>query len=188
MGVVAPIAAVLTAAIPVAYGAIDEGIPKKMQLAGFAIALISIWMVSRPEPETGSRNGLLLAMLSGIGFGAYLIFIRKSGTHDVFWPLAIARGSSSVSIFLVFSALRKFRFPARRDLPVTLLAGALDAGGIALFLIGARMGRLDIMAVLSSMYPAVTVVLARLWLDEELRRLQIAGIVAALLSVALIAL
>jgi drug/metabolite transporter (DMT)-like permease len=187
MGVVAPISAVLTAVLPIIYAALTEGMPRELQIIGFVIALISIWMISGPHLEQGNRAGLLMAVASGICFGGYLILIRKAGAHGVFWPLAIARGSSSVAVFLLSGMTRNFRAPGKTNLPMVVLAGLLDASGIAFFLIAARMGRMDIPAVLSAMYPAVTVVLARYKLHEHLQRSQQVGIAVALVAVAMIA-
>jgi drug/metabolite transporter (DMT)-like permease len=187
MGVVAPVSAVLTAAIPAVYGAISEGAPKRIQLAGFALAIVSIWLISRPDGKQRDARGLVLAVLAGIGFGAYLILIRKAGTTTVFWPLAISRGTSSLSIFAVTALLGRFRAPARAHLRIVWGSGALDGAGIALFLIGARMGRLDVTAVLSSLYPALTVLLAKIYLKEEIRRLQAVGLAMAVIAVIMIA-
>lgn len=187
MGIVAPIAAVLTAAFPVLFGAWAEGMPKKIQLAGFVLALLSIWLIAKTEGSSARPKGLELALLSGVGFGAYLILIRKAGTTAVFWPLAVARGTSTVVVMMLGLGFGGLQFPKAKSLNLSLAAGALDAFGVALFLIAARHGRLDVTAVLSSLYPAVTVMLAHFVLKEELKPHQRAGMLAALVSVALIA-
>jgi len=187
MGIVAPIAAVLTAAFPVLFGAWAEGVPKKIQLAGFVLALLSIWLIAKTEGSVARPKGLGLALLSGVGFGAYLIVIRKAGATAVFWPLAIARGTSAAVVAMLGLGFGGLQLPRAKSLNLSLAAGILDAFGVALFLIAARHGRLDVTAVLSSLYPAVTVILAHFVLKEELKPHQRAGMLAALVSVALIA-
>lgn len=187
MGIVAPIAAVLTAALPVLFGAWAEGMPKKIQLAGFVLALLSIWLIAKTEGSAARPKGLGLALLSGVGFGAYLILIRKAGATAVFWPLAVARGTSAAVVAVLGLGFGGLQLPKAKSLNLSLAAGVLDASGVALFLIAARHGRLDVTAVLSSLYPAVTVILAHFVLKEELKPHQRAGMLAALVSVALIA-
>jgi drug/metabolite transporter (DMT)-like permease len=186
MGIVAPIAAVLTAAAPVLFAWIHEGLPRWFQVAGFGLALIALWLVSRPE-SSGPPEGLGLAILSGLGFGAYLILINEAGRDAIFWPLATSRAASVISLAAGSLVIRKFRLPARPVVKLCALAGALDAVGLACFLLAARSGRFDVAAVLSSLYPAVTVVLARLMLKEHMNLMQRWGMLAALAAVALIA-
>lgn len=187
MGVVAPVAAVLTAAAPVVFAWFHEGLPRWFQVVGFALALIALWLVSRPE-QTGPPEGLGLAILSGIGFGAYLILIDQAGKDAVFWPLATSRAASVVSLLVGSLALKKFRTPARATVLLCAAAGALDTFGLTCFLLAARSGRFDVAAVLSSLYPAVTVVFARLFLKEHMSNSQRWGMLMALVSVVLIAL
>ena len=187
MGIVAPIAAVLTAALPVLFGVWVEGAPKKLQIAGFVLAILSIWLVAKTEGSAARPKGLGLALLSGVGFGAYLILIRKAGASAVFWPLAAARSISAAVVIVIGIGFGTLQFPRENSLRLSLSAGVLDAFGVALFLIAARHGRLDVTAVLSSLYPAVTVILAHFVLKEELKPHQRAGMLAALVSVALIA-
>ena len=186
MGVVAPVAAVLTAAAPVVFGWFNQGLPRWFQITGFALALIALWLVSRPE-QSGPPEGLGLAVLSGIGFGAYLILINQAGKDAVFWPLATSRAASVVSLLAGSLVFRKFRTPAGKEVPLCAAAGALDAFGLACFLLAARSGRFDVAAVLSSLYPAVTVLLASFVLKEHMSRSQRMGMLAALAAVALIA-
>jgi len=143
--------------------------------------------VAKTEGSSARPKGLGLALLSGVGFGAYLILIRKAGDTAVFWPLAIARATSAVSVAAIGLGFRKLEAPRGKSLGLSLSAGVLDAFGVALFLLAARRGRLDVTAVLSSLYPAITVVLAHFVLKEELKPHQRAGMLAAILSVALIA-
>lgn len=187
MGIVAPIAAVLTAALPVLFAAWSEGVPRKIQLAGFLLALLSLWLVAKTEGTSGRPKGLGLALISGVGFGAYLILIRMAGNATVFWPLATARAASSLSAAAFALCFGGFTLPRRRSLGLSALAGVFDVSGITLFVIATRYGRLDVTAVLASLYPAITVILAHFVLKEELKPPQRLGMLAALVSVVLIA-
>jgi len=187
MGTVAPVAAVLTAALPVLFGAWTEGVPKRIQIAGFALASLSLWLVAKTEAALGRPKGFGLALAAGVGFGAYLILIRMAGNATVFWPLAVARAGSSFSAATIGMLTGRFALPRAKGLTLSALAGIFDVLGITLFVIATRYGRLDVTAVLASLYPAVTVILARFVLQEELKMHQRIGMLAALVSVVLIA-
>jgi drug/metabolite transporter (DMT)-like permease len=187
MGVNAPLSAVITAIVPLLFSFMTEGIPRGIQIAGFALALVSIWLVASPQSASDRTRGLALATLAGFGFGGFLLFIKFAGSHSVFWPLVSARAASTLFMFAVVMILGQgFKF-GRGSLLSILMAGILDSGANALFVAAAHRGRLDVAAVLSSLYPATTVVLARLILKERLSKLQFAGMVLALVSVLLIA-
>lgn len=187
MAVVAPVSAVLSAAIPVAWGALAEGMPPASKLAGFALALAGIWLVARAGAPGGGREGLELALLAGCGFGGFLVLMDHAARGGTFWPLAAARGTSVALALAMAVARRRAWTPARSVAPIALLAGALDAGGNAFFVLASQAGRLDVAAVLSSMYPASTVLLAAMLLHEPVSRPQAAGIVAVLGAIGLIA-
>ena len=191
MGIVAPVAAVITAALPVGYGITLQGAPKPLQIAGFALATVAIVLISKPERAAGMPKGLGLAILAGFGFGGFLICINRAGNTTVFWPLVAARTVSLVFMLLlmVFTARREragFRTSAKLWF-LMIIAGALDTAGNALFVMATQVGRLDVAAVLSSLYPASTVLLARFVLQERMSAVQNAGMVAALVSIPLIA-
>ena len=187
MGIVAPVAFVITGVLPVLAGMFSEGMPGRIQLAGFVLALVSIWLVARPDGEIDTHRGLGLAVLAGVMFGLFLIAGKQAGHHGVFWPLVAARTVSTLLMLLivVFSAADKR--PLRPALVPILFSGILDTSANALFIAATQHGRLDVTAVLSSLYPASTVVLARIFLKERISATQNAGIVGALISVALIA-
>ena len=187
MGIIAAVGGVLTAAIPVVFSAFTEGWPQPRRLAGFGLAALAIWLISRPQGNAGAPAGLGLAILAGIGFGAYLVLIKQAGESAVVWPLVYSRGSSVISMLIIGLLLRRFALPSANALSMALAAGMFDVCGVALFVLGTRHGRLDVVAVLSSLYPAMTVVLARIYLKEHINGPQRAGMVAALAAVALIA-
>lgn len=188
MGVAAPITAVLAAVGPVIFSAFTEGAPSELQLAGFAIAVVGVWLLSRPSGPLGKPQGIGLAVLSGLAIGAFLILLDQAGATALYWPLVAARTASlTMMTALVLLNRKAGEFPRGRTLPVVLLSGVMDAAGNAFFVLAAQVGRLDVATVISSLYPASTILLAALVLKERVTRLQVVGIVAALAAIALIA-
>lgn len=187
MGTVAPVSAVLTAALPALFGGLTEGLPDLRQLAGFGLALLSIWLVVGRGGSAGRRTGLGLAGLAGCGFGVFFILLHRAGESAVFWPLVAAR-FSSLALVLLVALYKRQSFPAQvRLVAPALLAGALDVTGNVFFVLAGQAGRLDVAAILSSLYPASTVLLAALLLGERLVHVQVVGVVAALVAIGLIA-
>ncbi len=186
MGIVAPVASVITGILPVLVGIRTEGMPDPLQLAGFGLALVSIWLVARPDGEIDSHRGLGLAVLAGVLFGLFLVAGKQAGHHGVFWPLVAARTASTLLMLTIVAFSPRDLRPLRAALVPILISGLLDSAANAMFIAATRHGRLDVAAVLSSLYPASTVILARVLLKERLSATQNAGIVGALLSVALI--
>jgi drug/metabolite transporter (DMT)-like permease len=187
MGIAAPVTAVLAAAAPVLYGAVSEGAPGGLQVAGFGAALIGVWLLARPSGESGRPRGLALAIFSGLGIGAFLILLNQAGQAALFWPLVAARVASFTVMLVVVLAGRRPWGPVRGLLPLVLLAGVMDVAGNALYVMATQVGRLDVSAVLSSLYPASTILLAWLLLKERVSRSQGLGIAAALVAIPLIA-
>jgi len=186
MAVVAPVAAVVTGILPVLFGIRSEGMPDRLQMVGFVLALVSIWLVARPSEYVESHRGLGLAVLAGVMFGLFLIAGKQSGHHGVFWPLVAARLVSTTLMLALVTISPRDPQPLRAVLWPMVLSGLFDSAGNALFIAATRHGRLDVAAVLSSLYPASTVILARVLLKERISQSQGAGIVGALASVALI--
>lgn len=188
MGIVAPVTAVVAAFFPVIVGIVSEGLPAPRRLVGFGVALIAIWFLSRAGHGSTLRlNELALPTLAGLGFGLFYILIGHVSQAAILWPLVAAR-IASISMLSLFIAVRQQeKMPATNQLLIVALAGALDTGGNAFFALATRVGRLDISAVLASLYPAATVLLAWLILKERLVRQQWLGVLAALCALALIA-
>ncbi len=185
---VAPIAAVVTAAIPAVYTAFAVAPPSAWQLAGFLAAVAGIWLVTR-QPKTAeapSRKGVRQAVAAGIGFGAFLILIAQVDRTLVFGPLVVAR-TVMLAMGLVLMIVRGISFPGLTSNPLALVAGLLDAGGNIFFVLARQHTRLDVAAVLSSLYPVATVVLARIVWREPVAPQQWAGVGMCLLAVALMA-
>jgi drug/metabolite transporter (DMT)-like permease len=187
MGVVAPVAAVVTAALPVTFGILLEGLPDGGALPGFALAFLAVWLVSSTGKEEHIRlSDMGPSLTAGVFFGLFFILIDQVSTGAVFWPLVAAR-AASLSFLLVIACLRGQSAPPQAgQLPIIVLAGLLDAGGNVFYALAAQAGRLDIAAMLAALYPAATVLLARLVLKERLAPQQWAGLVAALIAVIMI--
>ena len=186
MGIAAPVSAVMTAALPVLFNSLIEGLPGWLQMVGFLIALLAIALISRPEGTKGRPEGIGLALLAGCGFGTFFILISRVNHDSTFWPLAVARFTSVLFLVIVVRVRGQQMLPKRTLLPLVLAAGVLDALGNAFFVLAAHSGRLDVAAVLASLYPAATVILAAIFLGERMTRIQAVGVLLALLAVALI--
>ena len=184
---VAPVAGVVGAAIPVLLGIFRQGLPNQMQLIGFILAFIGIWKVtSSSESVDGSAsNSLKLALFAGLCFGGFLALIALVDPDQVFGPLAVAKGSSLLVALLVLWR-RKQPVPHLTEVPIALFSGLLDAAGNSLFLLATQFTRLDIAAILSNLYPAGTVLFARMILGERLSRGQGFGVVICLAAIAFI--
>jgi drug/metabolite transporter (DMT)-like permease len=186
MGIAAPVSAVLTASLPVLFSAVTTHLPALQQLGGFVLALLAIGLIARPERTIGPPKGIGLSLLAGCCFGAFFILISRVQHASTFWPLAAARLTSVVVLATLLRLRRKPLLPAMTVAPLVALAGLLDAGGNAFFVLAAHSGRLDIAAILSSLYPAATVLLAALVLRERMTWVQGTGILLVLLAVPLI--
>lgn len=195
MAVVAPTTAVIAAMIPVLFAfAVGERL-RPLTFAGVALALVAIFLVSRPastqtdsgdSARRGFPPGFGLALLSGISVGIFFLSLARTSVAAGMWPLIAAR-ISSITLFvaIAFIAKRTLRMD-RTATGTATLGGALDMAANAVYMTAARIGPLSIVVTLASLYPAATVILARLILHEHLSRAQIAGIVSALLAVVLI--
>ena len=187
MGIAAPISAILTATLPVLFSVFTAGLPNPLQVGGFMLALLAIGLISRPEERSGgSRRGIGLAVLAGCGFGCFFIVISRVHVDDTFWSLAVARLVSVALLLIVLHLRRQDILPGRAVAPLVVLTGVLDSVGNAFFVLAAHSGRLDVAAILSSLYPAATVLLAALVLRERVTRIQSVGILFALLAIPMI--
>jgi drug/metabolite transporter (DMT)-like permease len=186
---VAPTTAVISAVLPVVVGALLAGLPGASQLAGFAVAVPGLWLVSAPAQDGArvSRAELLLAVAAGLGFGGFFVFIGQVERGFVYTPLVIAR-SLTLATGLILIVGRRLPLPALASSPIALLAGVLDAGGNIFYVLARQYTRLDVAAVLSSLYPAATVLLAWLVLHERIARRQWIGAALCMAAVGLIAL
>jgi uncharacterized membrane protein len=190
MSIVAPLTAVCAALIPVAAGvALGERLTP-VRMAGIALALAAIVLVGQ-EPGRGARtavswDGLRIAFASGVLIGLFLVTLARAAPASGLWPLIPAR-LTSIAMFaaIALATGRSIRMPA----PVMKTAaggGALDMLANALYLVAVQRGRLSLMATLVSLYPASTILLARLFLGERLSASQRGGIACAVVATVLL--
>ncbi len=188
MGVVAPVTAVAAAIIPVIFSILNEGLPAIEVFVGFIIAFIAVWLISQGGQEAKIHlSDLRLPIFAGFGFGIFFILIDQVSSNAILWPLVSARSASILVVFIVGMLSRNIELPVPTLLPIIALAGIFDTGGNIFFALATRVGRLDISAILGSLYPAATVVLAWIILNERLVMRQWIGILLALVAVILIA-
>ena len=186
MGLAAPVATVIGAAIPAVFTIWVEGLPQPMAMAGFGLALIGIWLISRPE-KSGRPQGLGLALIAGLGFAGFYIFMKQAGSGAALWLAACSRGASLVVTAIITLAGRKFRPFYAGGAVIGALAGCLDVSGTVMFVRAAQTGRLDTAVVLTSLYPVITILLARTFLNERFTVWKTVGMAAALAAVPMIA-
>ena len=191
MGVVSPITAVLAAALPVFVGFVRGEHLSAYQAGGIAVALIAVVLISISTEENGTRElataGVKEAIASGIALGGFYTLLALGGTQAGLYPLVAARVGSIGFLLLTALLLRRTFRPSRAVLPLIVLAGALDMTANALYVLATFAGYLSIAAVLTSLYPASTVFLARIVLHERLQFVQKIGVLCALAGVVLLA-
>jgi len=212
MGASAAVSGLLAAAIPAGLTLEQKGSPGTWPLLGFAVAGAAIWLIAAGDAHGvesaeerareiagggvrgSNRQTMTLAVLAGAGFGVYFVALKMANPAGVIWPMATARiGSLSVcSLMLVGRSLRQWdkdTAPLRMGRAVgwALSTALLDTSGNLLFLAATRAGRLDVAAVLASLYPASTIVLAALALGEWPTQRQALGMAAAAAAVVMIA-
>lgn len=198
MSVVAPVTAVGAAVLPVAWGLIRGERPSDVALAGVFVALVAVVLVSKPPPTeveadatstTTGRAALVLAVVSGVGFGFVFILLAETGEGTGLWPLVATRAVSlsSLAVFALLTRQALRPVAGVGVLPIIAGAGVLDMTANILYLLATREGLLALVAVLSALYPAATVLLARVVLGERVGRLQLAGIALTGVGVVMIA-
>ena len=191
MGVIAPLTAITSAAVPSLWGVFVAGERLGgVAWIGVALALAAIGLVSW-SPGDGARltaQAVLEALLAGAGFGLMFVALDQTAAESAPWPIVGARLFTSSILVAVFLLRRERIIPADPgDRRLLLGAGLIDTGSNALFLYANEEGALTIVAVLSSLYPVATVLLARVVLAERLTRPQQLGFAAAMVATALIA-
>ena len=188
MGVVAPVTGVLSAAVPVAFGFLTEGLPTPTTMVGIGIALVAVVLVTRtPEAAAGKPSGVQWALIAGLAIGAFNICVGQFSGDSAFGLLVIVRLVQALVLGVVIVVGHRPWRLSRDLVPNLGLIGLLDMGGNAAFILAAAAGELAIAAVLSSLYPVVTVVLAITVLREHVTRSHVVGIAMTGLAIALIA-
>jgi drug/metabolite transporter (DMT)-like permease len=187
MGVVAPSVGVIGAVIPVVVGFGLEGVPAPAAVAGIAAALVAVVLVTRaPSHDDDRPSGFAWAVLAGSAIGVFNIAVGQLSDAATFAPLVVMRIVQAVLVVVVIVGWRQ---PWRLDawsLRRVLVVGLLDMGGNVAFIAAAQTGALAIAAVLSSLYPVVTVMLAVGVLHERMTPRHVMGIALTVLAIVLI--
>jgi drug/metabolite transporter (DMT)-like permease len=189
MSVVAPVTAVSAVIIPLFVGMVLGERPTTLAFLGVILAVVAIILVSQSgQIEEGKRpmTGVGIAVLSGIAIGIFLVCLERTGPSAGLWPLIVARVVSVTFFTIAGIMVRQRLMPRRESMPIVIGGGALDMLANVLYLLAVRQGLLSIVATLTSLYPASTIVLARIVLRERLRLIQQAGVACAALAIVLI--
>ncbi len=199
MGLTAALTGLLTALVPVVYGFWMEGLPAPLAIAGLLLGAVAIWLIAHSPGHGTPPKALLLGAASGAGFGLQLILLKLASQDGVLWALTSAR----IGGVLAMGAILLFAWPRQSEAqPRTgqnkciwkgfwkfgILAGSLDTIGNVGYTIAAHHGRLDLAALVSSLYPGITILLAAMILHERPTRRQTLGMAIALASVVLLSL
>lgn len=192
MSVVATLSAILTAVIPVLLGIILGNRLSITAAAGIVIAIPAIGLVSwQPEEHRrpGERSGAVFGVIAGLGFALLLIALDRAGTAAGAWPLVPGEGVAVILLLpLAHRGVVAHGRPTRSAALLTAAAGTLAGTGNLLYLAATGHGQLAVVAVVTSLYPAMTVLLARLLLAEHWSRRQVIGLISAALAVVLVSL
>lgn len=188
MGVVAPISSV-SAAIPFVVGVAQGERPSALQVLGAVIALGGLAVVSRTPGGQGGgvAAGVGLALLAGVTFGLYFVFLDVAAHESVPWSVLVARLTSSALALAAVLAIGVAVLPDRRLVPAIVTVGVCDSGANVLFALATTRGLVSVVSVLTSLYPAITVGLAAVVLRERLDGVQLGGAAAVLAGAAAIA-
>lgn len=189
IGVVSPIAAITGAGLPVAWGVWWRGDElATAQLVGVGVGLVAVALVAARPAGAAQRvrgRGVGTALAAGMGFGAFFIALDAAPDDSGLWPLVGARIASAIGV-LVLLRLVSRPAPPRDALPLIALGGIAGLTANALFLAATRVGVLSLASLLSSLYPVVALLLARVVAHERLRRSQAVGAALAMVAVALV--
>jgi drug/metabolite transporter (DMT)-like permease len=189
MSIVAPISAT-GVALPVIVGIATGDRPGPVVIVGLVVTTLGVILASREvhenaEQAAAGRASIILALLAAIGFGTYFIGADVAADDSVLWTVLLGR-MVAVPVVGALLVVRRVALPRGGDLWVLCLAGVIDLLATTLYGVANTHGDLSIVAVVGSLYPIATVILARAVLHERVRPVQAAGVAAALLGVALI--
>lgn len=188
MGVVAPISAVGAALVPVTVGVVAGERPDALVWLGLVAAVPGIWFVSREPGESGDvAAGIVDGVLAGLGFGLLFAAMGQVPESAGFWPLAAAQAVGAVCVALTASVLGGRWVPHHPSQAWGAVAGVLATAAVVAFLLATQTGLLTVASVVTSLYPAVTIVLAAAVLREHIHRAQAWGLALCGLAVALVA-
>jgi drug/metabolite transporter (DMT)-like permease len=188
MGVVAPTSALLAAVIPVVVGFARDGLPPPVVIVGILVAMLAVVLVTRsPGAQADHPSGVKWGLAAGVAFGGFYVAIGGLSGETAMGPLVVVRLIQAAVMAVVIVAWRQ---PWR--MPSTVVwrlvgVGLLDMAGNAAFILASQTGQLAIAAVLSSLYPVTTVILAIVILRERLTRSHVVGIALTAVAIAMIA-
>jgi drug/metabolite transporter (DMT)-like permease len=194
MGVVAPLTALVSAVLPVAWGVANGERPSVVVVIGVALAVVAGVLISRQQgdaqPGMPNAPGIALSLGAGACLGASLVLYLQTSTASGLWPVLAARTASFVLVALLLVVLARRRvplpFPRDDDRLLALGAGVLDVTATSLLLLAVRQGLVVVVSPLAALAPAATVILARFVLGERLLSAQRIGLVFALAGLVLI--
>ena len=178
MSVAAPVSALVAAALPVLVG--------WLTLIGFALALVAVWLISGGAGLGFDLKRFVMPVVAGLSFGGFFIFIHFASSVSTLWPLVAVRIVSIISLLSFSLITRQQWIPARESWLPILLSSILDTAGNAFYVLSAQTGRMDVAAVLGSLYPGSTVALAWMILKEKISIPQWVGISIALVAIVMI--
>jgi drug/metabolite transporter (DMT)-like permease len=189
MGLTAALTGLLTALVPVLFGLWSEGFPAPLAIAGLLLGCLAIWMIAHSPGHGTPPAALILGAVSGLGFGLQLILLKLASKDGVLWALSSARigGVLALLVVLMFAWPKGVGFRSGFWW-IGIVAGSLDTIGNFGYTLAADRGRLDVAALVSSLYPGFTILLAAVLLRERPTRRQTLGMAVALASVVLLSL
>jgi len=193
MGLTAALTGLLTALVPVLFSLFHDGLPTPLTAVGLAMGLTAIWLISHVQPakKDGTKGAstppaaLLLGALAGVGFGLQLVLFKMASPGGMLWVMTSARAAGVLAMLMFLLAMPP-KGPWRGFWLTGIAAGALDTVGNLFYIQATRYGRLDVAALVCSLYPGGTILLAAFVLREWPTRRQIAGMALALAAVALL--
>ncbi|MCL2781116.1 MAG: EamA family transporter [Actinomycetia bacterium] len=190
LNIISPVTAVLAAAVPVAFGVFTGERPATIAWGGILLGLVAVVLVSRvPDDHPHgplAKRVLVVTLVAGVAFGLYFVLLARADSNSGLWPLAIARASSGVLVVPTAWRMKAFQVLRGRVLVMAVITGILDASANLFFLQASRHGLLSLASVISSLYPAATVLLAIMILREHTGRLQRVGLALAAAAIILI--
>jgi uncharacterized membrane protein len=190
ISVVAPVTAVTGALVPLLYALGGGERPGEAAVAGIALAIVAIGLVSLgpmgPAEAAACRDALPLAIAAGVLFGLFYVCFARVHEDAGLWPVAISRLTSATVLVALAIALTGGLSVGRAAAPWVVAIGALEVAAAVTLLLALQRGPISVASVLASLYPVTTTFLAALVLRERLRGLQLAGVALALVAVALI--
>jgi drug/metabolite transporter (DMT)-like permease len=196
MGITTALTGLLTALVPVVFSFFTQGSPKSTQIAGFVLAAAAIALIAYAPAGLPRPLALGLASIAGVCFGVFLVVLKVGSAHSLLWQLIYSRmASATLAVGMVIAMQLRadenaavWRKQARKNRFVWMAgsAGVLEATGSLLYMSAAREGRLDVAAVLASLYPVATIILAAWFLKERATSSQTLGMALALGAVVLV--